>query len=140
MPKSVKPLEVQLEEARRRLADLRHRKRLVDAAWRRKERALREKKAMLIGRCWLKKHEALAASDPAAAEREWQDMLANLDGFLRTPADRRLFGLEPVAADAPATEEPPGTAEKPPPAADAAAKPVKTKRRAAKKRKRNTPG
>ena len=107
MPRSTKSLDEQLEEARKRVVDLARRKRLEDAERRRKERVRRLKQGELIARRWWARHDALAAADPGAAEREWQEVLADMDANLRVPSERRLFGLEPLdAGKAGAKEEP----------------------------------
>ena len=105
MPKSIKSLDEQLEEARRRVADLARRKRLEAVEQREKERVRRAKQGALIGRRWLERHEALAAGDAAAAEREWQEMLKDMDATLQLPAERRVFGLEKLDAQKAAVKE-----------------------------------
>ena len=99
MPRTTKTLDEQLEETRRRLADLARRKRLKEAEERKQERRRRQKQDELIGRLWQERHEALAASDPEAAEREWQEMVADMDSFLQLPSERRVFGLEKLDAE-----------------------------------------
>ena len=131
MPKSIKSLDEQLEEARRRVVDLARRKRLKEAEEREQERVRRVKQGALIGRRWLERHEALAARDAAVGEREWQEMLKDMDSFLQLPSERRVFGLEKLdagevavgGAASPASEEEPTAS--PPPAAEKEPKPVR---------------
>ena len=122
MPRSTKSLDEQLEEARKRVVDLARRKRLEEAKTCREKRIRRLKQGELIARRWWARHDALAAADPEAAGREWQEVLADMDANLRVPSERRLFGLEPLAAEPAPAEEPPGEAEKPAAVAPAAVK------------------
>ena len=107
MPRTTKTLDEQLEETRRRLADLARRKRLKEAEERKQERRRRQKQDELIGRLWQERHEALAARDAAAGEREWQEMVADMDSFLQLPSERRVFGLEKLDAEKAAVKEEP---------------------------------